>query len=163
MLRWRLRAVANLVNLSTPLGLVVGALGGCTFRRGPRGLVLASGYRLPVPPAPAFTLGNVILTRHPAGHLESRPALLAHEERHSWQYVACLGLPMLPLYVAGCGWSWLRGGDAGVHNPFERLAGLSDGGYPDISARARRRQARPAGRPQPPPPRCRRRGGAAAP
>ena len=167
MLRWRLRAGANLVNLSTPLGIAVGLLGRSSFTRGPRGLVLASAYRLPVPPAPAFTLGNVVITRLPPGHLESRPALLAHEERHTWQYVACLGLPMLPLYVAGCGWSWLRGGDPGVHNPFERLAGLADGGYPEVSARARRRSARraglPAGRGRWSRPPRRRRSGAGAP
>ena len=167
MLWWRLKAAANLVNLSTPLGLAVGVLGGSSFARGPRGLVLASAYRLPVPTAPAFTLGNVVITRLPPGDLEGRPALLAHEESHTWQYVACLGLPMLPLYVAACGWSWLRGGDAGVHNPFERLAGLADGGYPELSARARRRPGRRTrnrvgpGRSPPRRPRRRRSGGAA--
>jgi hypothetical protein len=85
--RWQVKTVANIVNLSTPLGLLVAAVGCARLRPGPRGLVLASGYRLPVPSAPAFTIGNV-----------------------------------------------------GVHNPFERLAGLADGGYPLVSARERRRQ-----------------------
>ncbi len=138
---WRLRSVLNVVNLSTPLGLVVAGLAGCRVRRGPRGLLLASGYRLRVPANPAFTVGDVVLTRREEGFLESRPRLLAHEERHSWQYAACLGLPMVPLYLLGAGWSWLRGGDSGVHNPFERLAGLADGGYPALSARQRRRRA----------------------
>jgi hypothetical protein len=101
--------------------------------------VLASDYRLPLPSAPAFTVGNVVVSPRPADYLDSRPALLRHEERHSWQYVACLGLPMLPLYAVAAAWSCLRGGDAGVHNPFERWAGLADGGYPLISARERRR------------------------
>jgi hypothetical protein len=46
---------------------------------------------------------------------------------------------MIPLYLLASGWSLLRGGDPGVHNVFERLAGLEDGGYPTVSARARRR------------------------
>jgi hypothetical protein len=45
---------------------------------------------------------------------------------------------MLPLYVVAAGWSYLVGGDPAVHNAFERLAGLADGGYPTLSARARR-------------------------
>jgi hypothetical protein len=96
-----------------------------------------------VPPAAAFTVGNVVTTRHGPGWLEERPALLRHEERHTWQYVACLGLPMLPLYLLAAGWSYVVGGDPAVHNAFERLAGLADGGYPTVSARARRR-SRPA-------------------
>jgi hypothetical protein len=141
---WRLRRVLNLLNLSTPVGLGVATLGGCRLRCGPRGLLLATGYRLPVPPNPAFTVGDVVLTRRGEGFLEHRPRLLAHEERHSWQYAVCLGLPFVPLYLLGAGWSYLRGGDVGVHNPFERLAGLADGGYPTVSARQRRRRASPA-------------------
>ncbi len=137
--RWQLKRVVNVVNLSTPFGLLVAAVGRARLRPGPRGLVLASDYRLPLPSAPAFTVGNVVVSPRPADYLDSRPALLRHEERHSWQYVACLGLPMLPLYAVAAAWSCLRGGDAGVHNPFERWAGLADGGYPLISARERRR------------------------
>jgi hypothetical protein len=140
---WHVKAVLNAVNLSTPFGLLVAALGRARPRLGPRGLVLASGYRLPVPVARAFTVGNVILTRHEEGYVELRPALLSHEERHTWQYVACLGLPMVPLYLLAAGWSWLRGGDYAVHNPFERGAGLADGGYPSVSARERRRRQDP--------------------
>src|SRR5687768_1254207 len=97
--RWRVKSVANVVNLSTPLGLLVAALGRSRLRRGPRGLVLASDYRLPLPAAPAFTVGNVVVSPRPAEFLDGRPALLRHEERHSWQYAVCLGLPMLPLYA----------------------------------------------------------------
>ena len=154
--RYQVRAAANLLNLSTPLGLLVALAGRARLRRGPRGLVLASGFRLgsggPAsarahshPPnlrlPPAFTVGNVVISPRPAGYLDERPALLAHEERHSWQYVACLGLPFLPLYAVAAAWSLVRGGDVGVHNPFERLAGLADGGYPLVSARERRRRA----------------------
>ena len=140
---WRAKQVLNAVNGSTLLGLGVGLAGRSRFRQGPRGLVLASGYRLRQPSAPAFTVGNVVLTRHDEHWLLDRPRLLAHEERHTWQYAVCLGLPLLPLYLLAAGWSWARGGDVAVHNAFERLAGLEDGGYPVLSARARRRQ--PAG------------------
>jgi hypothetical protein len=47
---------------------------------------------------------------------------------------------MLPLYLLAAGWSWLRGGDHGTHNVFERAAGLADGGYPTVSARQRQRR-----------------------
>jgi hypothetical protein len=140
--RWRVKTVVNAVNLSTPLGLLVAVAGRSRLRPGPRGLLLASDYQLPLPAAAAFTVGNVVVSPRPVEYLASRPALLVHEERHSWQYVFCLGLPMLPLYVLGAAWSYVRGGDVGVHNPFERLAGLADGGYPLLSARERRRRAR---------------------
>ena len=145
---WRIKTVVNAVNLSTPLGLLLARLGRARFRKGPRGLVLASEYRLPLPAAPAFTVGNVVVSPRPADYLDDRPRLLLHEERHSWQYAFCLGLPFLPLYALGAAWSYLRGGDFGVHNPFERLAGLADGGYPLLSARERRRSRDPQ-RPRP--------------
>ena len=132
---WQPRSLLNVLNLSTPLGLLVGLLGRARFRRGPRGLVLGHGYRLPLPVAAAFTVGDVVLTRHDERLFEERPQLLAHEERHAWQYAAALGLPFLPLYALGAGWSWLRGGHPAVRNPFERLAGLADGGYPVLSPR----------------------------
>jgi hypothetical protein len=50
---------------------------------------------------------------------------------------------MLPLYAVAAGWSWLRSGDAASRNPFERLAGLADGGYRDaggVGLRERRRR-----------------------
>jgi len=140
MNRWRVKQVVNLLNGSTVLGLAVAAAGRASYARGPRGLVLATGYRLPLPVASAFTVGNVVTTRHDATFLADRPALLRHEERHTWQYVACLGLPMVPLYLLASAWSYLAGGDPATHNPFERLAGLADGGYPTVAARARRAQ-----------------------
>jgi hypothetical protein len=89
--------------------------------------------------AGAFTVGNVVLTRHDDVWLASRERTLLHEERHSWQYVATLGLPMLPLYAVAAAWSYLRGGDWSTHNVFETRAGLADGGYSLVSRRQRRR------------------------
>lgn len=127
--RYVVRAVVNVVNLATPLGVLIGLAGRATFCRGPRGLILATAHRLPYPPNAAFTVGNVIVTRYSREQLIGRPRLLAHEERHAWQYVCCLGLPMIVLYFAACGWSWLRVRDVASRNLFERLAGLVDGGY----------------------------------
>lgn len=126
---WRTKQVVNVLNGSTLLGAAAAAIGGARLTRGPRHLLLAHGYRWSVPPAAAFAVGNVVLTRHPEGWWEGRDRLLRHEERHTWQYVACLGLPMLPLYLLAAAWSMLRGGGPATHNPFERLAGLEDGGY----------------------------------
>lgn len=137
---WRIKVALNALNLSTLLGLVVAAAGRATYTWGPRGLVLATGHRIGVKTAPAFTLGNVVISPHERGWWDDRPAMLRHEERHSWQYAALLGLPMLPLYLLAAGYFYLRGGDFGVHNVFERLAGLEDGGYPLLSARERRRR-----------------------
>lgn len=142
--RWQVRQVVNLVNGSTALGCAVAIVGRARIAKGPRGLLVATGYRLPVPVASAFTVGNVITSRHDRAWLDQRPRLMRHEERHTWQYVACLGLPMLPLYLLAAGWSYLRGGDFGGHNPFERLAGLEDGGYPTVGTRRARRRAQPA-------------------
>jgi hypothetical protein len=136
---WRVRQVLNAVNGSTLLGLALGAASRSTFRHGPDGLLLATRSRLPLRGAAALTVGDVVLTSRDAAFLRERPRLLAHEGRHSWQYAACLGLPLLPLYGLAAAWSYLRGGDLAVHNAFERWAGLEDGGYPLLSARERRR------------------------
>jgi hypothetical protein len=137
---WRVRRTLNAVNGSTLLGLTLATAGGATRTAGPRGLVLAAGYRWSLPRAPVFAVGNVVVSRHDTGWLADHPRLLAHEERHTWQYAACLGLPMIPLYLLAAGYSYLRGGDPAVHNGFERLAGLEDGGYPVLSARELRRR-----------------------
>ena len=125
----RLRQVANLANLSTPLGLLLAVAGRARLTRGPEGLLLARGYRLTVPPAPAFTVGNVVLLRLDEAALARRPRLLAHESRHATQYAWCLGPGLLPLYAVAAAWSWLRCRDFATRNVFERRAGLADGGY----------------------------------
>ena len=125
--RHRVRLAVNLVNGSTLAGLAVALAGRARLARYPDGLLVAVDYRLPVPPAPAFTLGNVILTRRPA--LAYGTGLLRHEARHCTQYAWCGGLAMLPLYFAAAGLSWLLSGDVGPWNVFERGAGLADGGY----------------------------------
>lgn len=126
------RLVGNFANLSTELGLLVAWTGRAEIRRGPRGLWLAEGYRIPFPVAGAFTVGNVITT--PTSfeeRLRGLPRLLDHEERHSWQYLWCLGLPFYLVYTVMMGWSVLRTGDRAARNAFERHAGLADGGYAD--------------------------------
>jgi hypothetical protein len=132
----RVRRAANWVNLSTPLGLAVARAGGARVRSGPMLLHLAEGYRWRFPTGGAFTVGDVVITRHDLARLVDRtPTLLQHEEAHSRQWMACLGLPFLPLYVASMGWSWVRTGDRAARSLFERRAGLAEGGYPDVPVR----------------------------
>jgi hypothetical protein len=136
--RYRVRRAANLLNLSTPLGLLIALIGGSTRISGaPDGLLICDGYRLPLPDAPAFTVGNVLLFRD-ARDLDGRPELLAHEARHATQYAFCLGPVMLVLYLACAGVSLLLSGCHASYNPFERLAGLDDGGYLKRPLRSRR-------------------------
>jgi hypothetical protein len=125
--RHRVRLAVNLLNGSTLAGLAVARLGGAQLGRYPDGLHAGTGYRLPVPAAPAFTMGNVIITRRSALDVDSN--LFRHEARHTAQYAWCGGLVMLPLYFAAAGVSWLLSGDVGAWNVFERGAGLADGGY----------------------------------
>jgi hypothetical protein len=126
-----LRSAGNLVNLSTPLGMVIACLGRASVRRADRGLFLAEHYRLPFPVAGAFTVGNVIVT---SGEFETlgrrHPQLLQHEEAHTWQYLYCGGIPYWFCYSACLAWSVLRTGDRAAANFFEVRAGLRAGGYP---------------------------------
>jgi hypothetical protein len=133
--------VANWVNLSTPSGLLLALMGAGPPRRARNGIWLVHDYRLPVPPAPAFTLGSVVLLRaslpgvgrDPVGSVSRR--LLDHEERHVTQYAWCGGLLMPVAYVTAAGWSWVRTGDFASRNVFERRAGLADGGYRELPSR----------------------------
>ena len=126
------RFAGNFVNLTTLLGLAIAKLGRATIRRGPRGLFLCEGYKLKFPIAGAFTVGNVITTGSTWDAMISRfPQLLQHEERHTWHYLACIGLPFYPAYTICMGWSMLRTGDRAAQNLFERDAGLAIGGYED--------------------------------
>ncbi|WP_211239818.1 hypothetical protein [Jiangella gansuensis] len=138
----RVRQVVNWLNLSTPIGLLIGVIGRVRFGRGPDGLILGRRYRLPIPPAPAFTVGNVVLVRIDDTALARRPALLAHEARHATQYAWFLGPVMLVLYALTSLWSWLLTGDPASRNPFERHAGLADGGYTERPVRRWRRLRR---------------------
>ncbi|QIK71687.1 hypothetical protein G7070_04630 [Propioniciclava coleopterorum] len=130
MITWdRLRAGANVLNLSTALGLAAALAGRARLRRGPHGLILAEGYRFGFPVAGAFTVGDVILTRGDFVRLgAAQPDLLEHERRHAMQY-AVLGPWFLPAYLAAVAWSWWRAGDPATRNVFERHAGLVSGGY----------------------------------
>jgi hypothetical protein len=132
----RLRAVANMVNLSTIGGLAIARAGRARISTGPRGLWYAEGYALPFPVAGAFTVGNVIITLRSIAEIGE--AAVAHEERHTWQYTVC-GTMFMPLYLTAMGWSWVRTGDRAARNIFERAAGLADGGYTDVPVRPLRR------------------------
>lgn len=138
---WQVRRAVNWVNLSTPLGLLIGTVGGARLTRGPRGIYVAGEFRLSLLQANAMTIGSVVISKRAAPWVLERPRLLAHEERHAWQYAVCLGLPMLPLYVLGAAYSWVVCRNPGTLNPFERLADLADGGYPLTAAAARARHA----------------------
>lgn len=144
---YRLRLAVNLVNGSTLAGILVAAAGRARLVRGPDGLLVGERYRLPLPPAPAFCVGNVILTRYGPGRLAGSPALLAHEARHATQFACCGGLPMVPLYLLAAAASWALTGDFGAANVFERRAGLADGGYRDRPLRPGLARRWPAGRP----------------
>ena len=126
----RLRQVANLLNGSTLLGLLLAAAARTPVTKGPRGLLVATGYRWRLPFARAFTIGNVVLFRAGPAEALADPVLLGHEEQHSTQYACCLGAPFLPLYFLAAGWSLWRTGNPGTGNFFERNAGLQAGGYP---------------------------------
>lgn len=133
--------VINWINLGTLLGLLIANLGGATITRRGRGTYLCGGYRLGFPVASAFTIGNVITSKHDINWLQERPVLLQHEDRHCTQYAILVGpVLMLPLYLASVGISYLIAGDHSSYNPFERLAGLDDGGYPQPMTRFSRRR-----------------------
>ena len=109
----RVRHVLNWLNLSTPLGLGIARVGGCRVRRGPELSFLADHYRWRFPAAGAFTVGDVVISRHDLDVLAARrPTLVHHELVHSRQWAYCLGLPFL-LLAAGLGWvgrvsRWVR-------------------------------------------------------
>lgn len=127
--RDRIRHLANWVNLSTPVGLLVAGIGGARLRRRPDGIFVAEGYRFGFPAAGAFTIGDVVVTASTIARLEQRfPGVFAHEVRHAWQYAAS-GVWFLPAYLAGSAWSLARTGSPALKNPLERHAGLVTGGY----------------------------------
>lgn len=130
MSRWT-RNVANVVNLSTPLGLLV-ALAGRGRLSMADGLIVAENVTLPLVNASAMTIGSVVLVpgRTLAEASRNIPNLMEHEDQHAWQYAYCLGLPFVPLYMAAMGWSMVRSGDRASANHFEVQAGLETGGYP---------------------------------
>ncbi len=109
--------------------------GGATRRRPARALPgrAAGGHRLRSAAARRPRLHRRQRDHHPSAvaGLDHQSDLFRHEARHATQYACCGGLLMLPCYFAAAGVSWLLSGDVGAWNPFERLAGLADGGYRD--------------------------------
>jgi hypothetical protein len=150
---YRVRLAANLVNGSTVAGILIAMAGQARLARSRDGLLIGTSYRLAIPAAPAFCVGNVILARHERDALATMPALLTHEARHATQYAWCGGLIMIPFYLLSAGVSWGLTGDFGSRNVFERRAGLADGGYTDrplrpavarLADRIARRSRRPS-------------------
>ena len=144
----RLREVLNWVNGSTALGLLIAHTGGAKLARHDAGLWVASGYR-GIAAKRAFTVGNVVLTRHDARTFAERPALRAHEARHSDQW-ALLGPLFVPLYYTEALISWALTGDDAAGNAFEVHAGLRDGGYARRPLQRRPALTPRADRPGPP-------------
>jgi hypothetical protein len=155
------RGLLTAVNGTTAAGLLVALAGRARVRRGRHGVLIAEGYRLPIPPASCFTVGSVVLTRRSAAWLlaDERAGLFGHEHRHAAQY-AVLGPLFWPAYWLACGYSYATTGSWGVRNLFERHAGLTAGGYPtDLPLRpwvrrvrglsASRSRRRPPGSPSP--------------
>ena len=141
--------MVNLANGSTLAGLGLAAVSCDATARSADGLFVGTRYRLPVPPAPAFCLGNVLMTR--GAGIDPGSPLFRHEARHATQFACCGGLVMIPLYLAAAGVSWALTGDFGARNVFERRAGLADGGYPDKPLRPGLRRLTGPGRPAPAP------------
>ena len=77
--RHRLRLAANVLNGSTLAGIVVASAGGARLRPAGDGLLVGSGYQLPVPRAAAFCLGNVLVTRLDHAAFTGSTRLFAHE------------------------------------------------------------------------------------
>ena len=119
--RYRVRAAANLANGSTAAGVLVAVAGRARLSTAGDGLLVAA--------APAFCLGNVLVTRWPDQDFRRNRRLFGHEARHATQYAWCGGLAMLPLYGVAALASWTLTGDFGARNGFEQRAGLADGGY----------------------------------
>jgi hypothetical protein len=138
---YRLRQVVNVLNGSTLAGMAVAGLGEAGLHPAPDGLIVGSGYRLPVPTPSAFCLGNVLVTRLDHAAFTGNARLFAHEARHATQYACCGGLALLPMYGVAAAVSWALTGDTGARNVFERLAGLADGGYSERTLRPALRRA----------------------
>ena len=115
--RDRIRHLANWLNLSTPVGLLVAGAGGARVRRHPDGIFVAEGYRFAFPVAGAFTIGDVVTTASTMDRLEARvPGVYAHEVRHAWQFAAT-GVWFLPAYLVASAWSLARTGSPALRNP----------------------------------------------
>jgi hypothetical protein len=130
------RTALTAANGTTLVGLLIAAATGAKIRRGPGGVLIAEGYRPPVPRQTCFTVGAVVITRQSADWLlhEQHVDLLAHETRHVNQY-AVLGPLFWPAYWMACGYSYATTGSYGARNVFERHAGLAAGGYRQLPLR----------------------------
>ena len=150
----RLRRIVNMVNLSTPLGLLLARTGHARLEPGPHGTIVARGYRsgFPAPRASAVTVGDVVLLRLDDPVAAGLPYLLDHEARHTFQWAWFVGpFGFLPAYLLASAWSWVRVRDFALGNPFERGAGLVAGGYLRAGAADPLRPTDPEGTGEPDP------------
>ena len=84
----RIRHALNWLNGSTLLGMGVATAGGAAVRPGPRKLYVAEHYRWRFPTGGAFTVGDVVITRHDIDELcARRPDLLEHEDLFDGSHV----------------------------------------------------------------------------
>ena len=134
-----LRQAVNWLNLSTPAGLLIAVIGRASVGRSERGTFVATSYRWRFPVASAFTVGNVIVTHNDYTWCADHPQVLKHEDRHCTQYAFCLGPVMGVPYLLCAAVSWAVSGSHASYNPFERLANLVDGGYPQPTLRFARK------------------------
>ncbi|HEY2794452.1 MAG TPA: hypothetical protein VGJ28_18970 [Micromonosporaceae bacterium] len=128
------RSRRNRFNGTTACGHLLARLTRCRRRPGPLGTTIAEHYRLRVPAAAHFVIGDVVFCHGSAYALLVRPRLLVHELRHTYQY-ARWGPLFFPVYFASSAWSFLVTGSFGARNVFEVGAGLADGGYRDAPVR----------------------------
>jgi hypothetical protein len=83
------RLTANLVNGSTAAGILVALAARARLGRGPTACLSGPGTGCRSRSRPAFTVGNVVITRMAAGALAAAGPLLAPEARHASQVACC--------------------------------------------------------------------------
>ncbi len=117
-------AVAN-----APVSLIAAAINyssGAHLRLKPHLVLVCHGGWLAqfAPTGGAWAMGNVVSTSMTPTQYDARPRMHEHEWRHSVQW-AVLGPVLFPVLYGIAELAY----PSRAQNPFERLAGLADGGY----------------------------------
>jgi hypothetical protein len=125
---WLLRSIVNWLNLSTPLGVLLG------YAAGGRPYSFDAFYRIrqfrgcrrrPISTWRVVTVGNVLLLNGQPDRGVSK-GILVHEGRHSTQYACLGGVLAIPLYGFAMLVSLVRTGNRTEANVFENVAGPPD-------------------------------------